>query len=173
MNGVVVVDDRLVKISEANADVCLTLGSADTAQWGNYSGFRNAKLDDVPMHIGDQWMAQKVQTGTLKFDFVSTTRPPLTSIVSNRAFESILLKAAHVIGAGWFEVRPMYRSCRSGHCDFVPTGVYLGMACVTDGERAHSPPSGVTLGATSRSWHRQDDLSAQAKPLGPHGVALS
>ena len=99
---------RLQKINEVNADVALTTGTADTSQWGNHSGFRNATLDETPVHINDTWMSQKIQSGTLRFDFVSTTRPPLTSLVSNRNFEPVLLKAAHIIGNSLFDVRPTF-----------------------------------------------------------------
>ena len=48
----------------------------DTSQKGNWSNFRNEKLNNMPFEINEE-NASTLHFGTLEFDYVSTTRPPL------------------------------------------------------------------------------------------------
>ncbi|GMH51778.1 hypothetical protein TrST_g8706 [Triparma strigata] len=52
-----------------------TSGRNDTSQKGNWSNFRNEKLNNAPFEITEE-NANTLHFGTLEFDFVSTTRPP-------------------------------------------------------------------------------------------------
>ena len=51
-------------------------GRNDTSQKENWSNFRNEKLNNAPFEITEE-NASTLHFGTLEFDYVSTTRPPL------------------------------------------------------------------------------------------------
>ncbi|GMH59163.1 hypothetical protein TrLO_g15025 [Triparma laevis f. longispina] len=51
-------------------------GRNDTSQKGNWSNFRNEKLNNAPFEITEE-NGSELHFGTLEFDFVSTTRPPV------------------------------------------------------------------------------------------------
>ena len=53
-------------------------GRGDTSQKGNFSNFRNEKLNGAPCDLAS--MGHDVPPGTLEFDFVSTNRPPKDAV---------------------------------------------------------------------------------------------
>ena len=50
-------------------------GKRDTSQKGNWSGFRNEKMNNTFFELNSSNI-EGIKTGTIEFDFVSTTRPP-------------------------------------------------------------------------------------------------
>jgi len=53
---------------------CSTRG--DTSQKGNWTNFRNERLNQQPFVMTPEWCTNIPHRGSLEFDYVSTTRPP-------------------------------------------------------------------------------------------------
>lgn len=65
---------KLAAIANTETKFCRSLG-CNTSQHGDYSHFRNERLDGNNSRISPAWIASCPPTGKLTLDFVSTTRP--------------------------------------------------------------------------------------------------
>ena len=67
----------------------------DTSQFRNWSSFRNAHLDNVPIKISPSLFSPIPKVGILEFDFIGTIRPPIGQItISDAKFVKMLINLA-------------------------------------------------------------------------------
>lgn len=83
---------KLAAIANTETKFCRSLG-CNTSQYGDYSHFRNERLDGKNNRISPAWIANCPPTGRLTLDFISTTRPKqgMQGLPSSR-FKKMLAK---------------------------------------------------------------------------------
>lgn len=83
---------KLAAIANTETKFCKSV-NCNTSQYGDYSHFRNERLDNSNIRITPQWVVSCNPTGNLSFDFISTTKSKQgqKGLPSHR-FEKLLLK---------------------------------------------------------------------------------
>lgn len=69
------------QVNSAHVTVSRAADRRDTSQKGNWQNFRNEFYDDTATELSTQWFVNMPQRGRLRFDFVSTRRPEISSQV--------------------------------------------------------------------------------------------
>lgn len=72
----------------------------DTSQKGNWTNFRNERLNQQPFVMTPEWCTNMPHRGSLEFDYVSTTRPPRDVLYVAAA----LSRGADLVSCSWLHV---------------------------------------------------------------------